>query len=68
MICHNCKNKTTKNEKKSKLQIRSKWLDNSRAVRTDEGYAAVSVKYMLCLTGADWFLMYLVLVNPEEKR
>ena len=45
MICHNCKNKSAKNEKKSKLQIQRKCLDNSRAFRTGEGYAAVSVKY-----------------------
>ena len=66
MICHNCKNKTAKNEKKSTLQIQRKWLDNSRAVRTDEGYAALSVKYMLCLSDAYCFLMYVV--KPEEKR
>ena len=43
-----------------------KWLDNSRAIRTDEGYAVVSVKYMLCLKDAYWFLMSLV--KPEEKH
>ena len=67
MICHKCKKKTAKNERKITFQIQRKWLDNSRAVRTDEGNTAVTVKCMLCPTDTYWFLMYWVKLGEPRS-